>query len=411
MALAFPGGASGYVDITAYSGVQITGDITVCIWARFSTSQALSCVFARWGADEAYGIFLVNNKIDFEIRVSNVSKVATTTGTYNDGAWHHLAGVFNSTNVLVKVDAGVTEDITGAATAGPIDNPSLNLAIGSFVNHTSSYVGDLAHACIFDRALTNAEIKTVMYYGPHKVPGCVLYMPLMIGGTAQTEPNYAPIETKNNGTTGIISSFSTNPPTAPWFASDEPPTSERIVVALTKTASDTLNNWAEGLLVGPGLRIGESLSMSDAIALSQLSNLTLSDTLNNWSDAAPSTNLQIAVNIPPGKGKKSTVSLTEAFSMTDAIALRMHGIKTFSDSLQNWQDAASLVLHMRVLVSESLNNWADAVSTNFANVHSTRTVSDTLNNWADAVETDLQISVPPTTDLQYIRQYLNDVIN
>lgn len=185
-------GTGDYITVPLHDAYRVTGNMTLCAWVKFSTSQSNSPILARWGADQSY-LFLTSagaaNKIDFATRVSEVSKNATTASTYNSGAWVFACGVFNGANILVKIGAGATEDVTGSATAGPTDNSTDAIRIGCYSNQTTGcFVGKISQISIFNRALTNLELQTVMNRGAHKLSGLVLYLPILC---YSDEPNIA----------------------------------------------------------------------------------------------------------------------------------------------------------------------------------------------------------------------------
>ena len=203
MAWAFnQGGVGMSIGVSDYPGIKITGPITVCCWAKWTASSS-GQFLAKWGADEAYllgGMDGVANRPAFFVRVSNTNKSARVASSYQNAGWNHFAGVFDGANVRIKVNAGATEDVTGDATTGPIDNPATqNLKIGSFDNGGSDFGGWLQDVCIFNRALSNAELKHVMRYGADDVPGLQMYFKLNEPASSIVR-NWARGGAQNNGT-------------------------------------------------------------------------------------------------------------------------------------------------------------------------------------------------------------------
>lgn len=100
----------------------------------------------------------------------------------------------------------------------------------------------------------------------------------------------------------------------------------------------------------------------------------------------------------------SSQSPGDSFSLSDSVALRFNYNPTFSDTL-SLSDGINVILGLRTSASDSINNLSDAVVTAFT-VGQTVSASDTMNNVSDAASTLLN-----TTLTNYLRRYLNDVVN
>jgi hypothetical protein len=207
-------GTGDYIGIPVYTSIRITGNMTLCAWARFSLTQANRPILARWGGDEAYLLyvdFASSDKITFITRVSEANKSATTASSYNTDTWTHFCGVFDGTNVKVLVNQGRTEDVTGSATAGPTDNPADVPRIACYSNATTvCFTGSIAHVAIFNRVLTTGDMTTVAYKGAHRVSGLQGYW---TGNWTAADPNLSPATDKEHGTVnGPATAAATGPP-------------------------------------------------------------------------------------------------------------------------------------------------------------------------------------------------------
>jgi hypothetical protein len=207
-------GTGDYIGIPLYTSIRITGNMTLCAWVQFSASQSNRAVLARWGADEAYLLYVdasLANRLSFLTRVTNATKTATTASTYNTGTWTHFCGVFDGANVLIYVNQGRTESVTGTATAGPTDDSADVPRIACYSNaSTTCFTGSLAHVAIFNRALTTGEMTTVAYKGAHRVSGLQGYW---TGNWTAADPNLSPATDKEHGTVnGPATAATTGPP-------------------------------------------------------------------------------------------------------------------------------------------------------------------------------------------------------
>ena len=211
------GHAGDSIQVVDYPGIVIGARITVCFWAKWTASQS-SVPIAKWGADQCWLFEMTTaNKPQFYCRVAETNQSAAVANTYHGTGWNHFAGVFDGVNVRIKVNGGLTEDVTGSATAGPIDTPAQNLRVGGFDSGGSEYGGWIGEICIFDRALSNAEIRHVMRNGAEGVRGLQLYLKLDTPPTTAVR-NFARNGASNNGTkfgTPTISWGTANLPSEP----------------------------------------------------------------------------------------------------------------------------------------------------------------------------------------------------
>ncbi len=486
-----------------YSAVDFTGasPYTICCWIKGTANPILDWpVCVKWGSGAQYGLFFMTS-VKFSMIVRDGSnKVATTASTYNTSVWNHVAGIYDGTNVKIKVNAGVTEDVTGDAAAAT-DNSAENVTVGQYSTGGAADTrlgSDVAHVCIFNRALSNQELKTVMYLGPRMVSGLVLWFPLY----GDVEHNLAPVSSKTSVSGGAIADYPIieGPPMAAPFGFDIPSValsnpaltlslsdtlsmSDAAVVAERKTltAADTnaanwndvfaldylapatpqtinisdridkqkgnsINTvfpaWADAVdivllpggplqiqtndlntfnddsvIIGTGHAFSDTLSLSDSasvalgilveafdsmffhigdsasvLSFANIATITATDSLNNWLDSVSVDN---AGNpIPP---------LSDSMTMGDSAALKLNHLATFSDTL-TISDTAAVALGVRLTISDDLNNWLDsgvAATLIMLGV----SVGDTLSM------SDATSLLPNTALTNYLRRYLNDVVN
>ena len=79
------------------------------------------------------------------------------TRNVNDGQWHHVAGVYDGTNMFLYVDG--TLDVSKPATGSIVQN-SYPVCIGHNAEApASSFNGLIDEVSLYNRALTAAEIQ------------------------------------------------------------------------------------------------------------------------------------------------------------------------------------------------------------------------------------------------------------
>ena len=120
-------GTSAYVDVPYNGNLNITGALTLEAWVKTS-STSYQHVLERgdWFQNQmSYDLTVSEGKVRLDIMQSNGSYVAVignTAMTLN--AWHHIAGVYDGSQMRVYLD-GVL-DGTSTATMAPGNNSTGN---------------------------------------------------------------------------------------------------------------------------------------------------------------------------------------------------------------------------------------------------------------------------------------------
>jgi len=145
-------GNAGDVDIT-------TNALTFSVWAKTSypaTSQEIlrkqSSYIFRIGVGVL--VFYVHDGTDWR-------SISETASIFDD-EWHHLVAVWDGTTAWLYVDGVMIKEQALAYTMALNNN---NLYIGSSVGSASFFNGSLDEIRIYDKALTEAEIK-YLYQNP-----------------------------------------------------------------------------------------------------------------------------------------------------------------------------------------------------------------------------------------------------
>lgn len=131
--MAFDGTGDGLLSPLLLNWTFGSGNFTMECWLYTSdTGQYASILSAD--ASSAGWSFLINSatndgKIVFYDAVLAPSLLITSTGGYNDGAWHHIALVRNGTSLVIYVDG--TSRASSTLSAGAISSPPGTLYIGA----------------------------------------------------------------------------------------------------------------------------------------------------------------------------------------------------------------------------------------------------------------------------------------
>ncbi|KAF0143500.1 MAG: fibronectin type III domain-containing protein [Nitrospirae bacterium] len=166
-------GANDYVDI-GDKAILRPANITVEAWVRINGSGTGSypSIVATNNGGGAGGYLLrynpSNGKFEFYIYRSVSWKIATTDSSVSQGAWHHIVGRYDGSEVSIWLD-GVKQAATSAATG--IDYfIGTKTSIGAYAPPTySNYINGLIDdMTIYNRALSADEIKA--HYDAASVP-------------------------------------------------------------------------------------------------------------------------------------------------------------------------------------------------------------------------------------------------
>ncbi|MHC4676347.1 MAG: LamG domain-containing protein, partial [Planctomycetota bacterium] len=211
------GGALNFDGIDDYVAIDnmlynSTGhaEVSVCAWIRSSSVANQSIIsfdrneyYRLQIGGEAGGDGLLGWEVMTDTGQVDTDEAANwpaNTGLVNDGLWHHVAGVFDNGTLTMYIDGRPREPYIGGATYGSGNTRYGFLSDGSEAEEFDGarnatpipFDGDMDEVCIYDRALSEAEI-------------------LDMATAAGSLEAWSPIPL--NGTTGMGAT-----PTLSWFA-------------------------------------------------------------------------------------------------------------------------------------------------------------------------------------------------
>jgi hypothetical protein len=167
-------GSNNYVNLGNILDMG-ENNFSISAWAR-STSTAVGnnngIVYKRGtssSVDKGYRLNMPNGTFNFHIAdgINFKTLTAGSTGSYNNGQWHHVVAVADrGTDMRIYVD-GVLANTTTETNVGNIDSP-IPLAIGSLAAGGATYhpfLGALDDVRIYNRALNASEVKQIYAEG------------------------------------------------------------------------------------------------------------------------------------------------------------------------------------------------------------------------------------------------------
>jgi hypothetical protein len=161
-----------------------TGPFTISAWVKYSNGNDDSDILRKGCTTTAianYKLELVSNRISGVLNEQGKSNsVVTTSGTYNDGAWHYVVFLRSGTNIYLYID-GALADSAGGATHdfSPAKNTA-NLAIGSKDTLVEDFFdGIIDEVRIIDTARSEAWVEAsyssmndeLVTYGSEEIQG------------------------------------------------------------------------------------------------------------------------------------------------------------------------------------------------------------------------------------------------
>jgi hypothetical protein len=161
-------GVDDYVDAGDDASLDITGSLTVELWAKLNShSSTTELDYAgkyRGVGDRSWALYIgrTDNLTTFGVwNASDNAAIATSDSILSANAWQHLVGVFdsNSGEVALYVD-GVKQSTTGTL-KGTINSTSINVKIGK-TDANYYFNGSIDEVRIYNKALTQAEIQESM---------------------------------------------------------------------------------------------------------------------------------------------------------------------------------------------------------------------------------------------------------
>ncbi|MEK7595865.1 MAG: DUF2341 domain-containing protein [Patescibacteria group bacterium] len=95
-------GSTSYVQVTGTNPLKPTTNLTVSAWIRTSTTDSSGGEILSMG--DNYGLRVnTSGTVSFFFRISGLWETLTTTSTVLDSKWHHVAGVLDDTNNLMRI--------------------------------------------------------------------------------------------------------------------------------------------------------------------------------------------------------------------------------------------------------------------------------------------------------------------
>ena len=154
-----------YMIVNPMSGFS-SDEITVEFWIKSSDTSHYGTPFS-YASSSSDNDFLI---YDYRNISPHIVGPSTPTGvSANDGAWHHLAVTWQSSDGDLKVFKDGVIDYSGTLSAGSTITPSGSLVIGQEqdsvgggFSSSQAFIGSIDEIRVWNHSRTQAEIQTTM---------------------------------------------------------------------------------------------------------------------------------------------------------------------------------------------------------------------------------------------------------
>jgi hypothetical protein len=169
-ALEFDGSGGHYVEANDYEGITGTNPRTCCAWIRTDVPNT-NLTIMSWGENVTGQKWRMRQDVTGGLRVEVNGGYHYGVTSIGDDTWHHVAVTFEDdgtpdvVDTLLYVDGYLDETLTSQTTE--VNTASTGFVrIGETPWHNAPWNGVIDEARIYNRVLTEDEIKVVMRIDP-----------------------------------------------------------------------------------------------------------------------------------------------------------------------------------------------------------------------------------------------------
>jgi len=152
-------GSTAYLDCLNSSTFKfnVTNNFTVEAWVNPTLDSSYRVIVGNSWTTPGYKLFItIDNRTRFALYTSGSNYNYSETDALSAG-WHHIAGVWNGTNVTTYLDGSLNSTPSGVGTVGDIVS-TYNLTIGNLQGESRYFKGTIDEVAIYSRAKSASEI-------------------------------------------------------------------------------------------------------------------------------------------------------------------------------------------------------------------------------------------------------------
>jgi hypothetical protein len=168
----FESGDTEGLEIDDNTELDINGAnqaITVACWVKSETADytATAHLVGKYNTSDQrqYRLGISSaEKAEFRLSSDGAANSAAVGATnVADGAWHHICGVYNDTDIRIYVDGELDAD--AVEYSGGLHNSTAQFHIGSYDSSNALYDGLMDEPIVFNRALSADEVADLYANG------------------------------------------------------------------------------------------------------------------------------------------------------------------------------------------------------------------------------------------------------
>lgn len=172
-------GVDDYLSVSDHNDLDLNSNVTLSIWMKSNGELADSSVYGgligkhTFGGTVSYAIRVFNSSYEFLVRQVDGTYIRSRknfTPKIVDGEWKHIVGVANGTDGTLKVyiNGVLQTDSINTNYDGTLGQSSYDFILGMDYGG-NSFNGHLDEASLFNRALSDSEIKELYQRGANRV--------------------------------------------------------------------------------------------------------------------------------------------------------------------------------------------------------------------------------------------------
>lgn len=192
---------------------SLLSQMSVPAWFKTSASGATQEIAGQWGyvTDSAWllGLNSSGNALAYVCSDGSGStnyRGIVSSGTYNDGVWHHAALVLDGATLKLYVDGvdqGAVTDSNGTFTGMYAATDPIRIGVNTKTSNLRHFAGQLDDIRILDTALSATEIAALAAMKPGSQSGATTSTPPLIH--YKCEESVTSTTLRNSGTLGSVS--------------------------------------------------------------------------------------------------------------------------------------------------------------------------------------------------------------
>ncbi len=162
------------IDTGFLPTIPATGALSMGCWMKFASGASAAVLIGSGKVPAAFNRCQIDLQATGKMRVyakddaGNV-RSATSNKVVTTGTWHHVAGIADAENDIVKIIIDGLLDNTGTGALGVTTLDTFDFTIGCLHNeagYTSYCTGQIAEPFIYSRAINLPEIRLAMIGRP-----------------------------------------------------------------------------------------------------------------------------------------------------------------------------------------------------------------------------------------------------